>query len=119
MATIIFTPKYKPRKTMSKIYNEQENIDRYDELENGWWWYSILRNPPTSRGRQSEPVKFRYGNVYLKSIAPLLCDKCGYTWTPVINKFKNIKASIIHEGFPKYKLRKKTCEFCKLRLKDD
>lgn len=40
-----------------------------------------------------------------------ICEICGYVFEE--EKYNNVIVTIKHSGFPKYKLKKKSCTLCK------
>jgi hypothetical protein len=93
------------------MYDEQRDISDFHTLENGWWWYSCMA-PPVKHGDIKAAIKRnKRENRYIRAMNPLLCDKCGYVWTPIIDRVDD-KTSIIHEDLPTRGLKKRTCQFC-------
>jgi hypothetical protein len=99
---------------MSKLYNEKDYIDAFYELENGWWWYSTINYVTVIPKHGNVKRRIKESNIrnrWVKSfITPYICDKCDYVWTEDI--YQGRKVSIIHDDFPRFKLKCKTCQFC-------
>jgi hypothetical protein len=96
-----------------KMYDEQKDIDNFHSIINGWWWYNSLRKPIINGDIKAAIKRNRRRHSHTRSINPLLCNKCGFVWTPEIEVVGNIKVSILHTDFPKRGLKKQTCQFCR------
>jgi len=91
-----------------KLYKIENDIDIYYELENGWWYYcSIHRNIGYKMKHTNE---IHYND---RKSQPRLCPTCNYVWSREYDSTTKTIASILLPDFPKYKLRKYICYFCK------
>ncbi len=95
-------------KKSTKLYKIEDDIDNYYDLENGWWIYNGMSRD------NSIQVKYYRGIRYQEDKSkPRLCPECNYAWSREYDSTTKTTASILLPDFPKYKLEKHVCYFCK------
>lgn len=94
-------------KKKEKLYLIEEDISNYYELENGWWVYcGLKRDRSIKRGRSRVHAQKAKSD-------PKLCPECDYVWAREYCSTTKTTNSILLTNFPKYKLEKQVCYFCK------
>ena len=90
-----------------KLYSIEDDIENYFELRNGWWYYCGLRG--------SVPSHHNRNRIHAQKAKadPKLCPKCNYVWAREYCSTTKTINSILLADFPKYKLTKRVCIFCK------
>ena len=90
-----------------QLYLIEDDVENYLELENGWWYYCGLR------GNRSLYYNKNRIHAQVEKSAPRLCPKCNYVWAREYCSTTKTTNSVLLSDFPKYKLTKKVCIFCK------
>jgi len=90
-----------------KLYSPEDDRENYLELKNGWWYYCSLRGNVTAHHNRNRI------HAQKAKADPKLCPKCNYVWAREYCVTTKITNSVLLTDFPRYKLDKKVCMFCK------